>query len=174
MVEYRHLAVVRQRELIAMQKVIALLKRSRRSARPYAKEARIELLCQLTNGATFARSIPPFQADDRANIRHLSCILQLAQPLLKFRHRLLVCRLRETLLEIDAFEQFPKPLTNNWRSVLAHLEAVQIQSADLLIQRVSRYRRIGIPRSERPKDRRKRIHPARPFHRLRSRLACGT
>jgi len=41
-----------------------------------------------------------------------------AEPLLKLWKSFAICRLGKTLLEIDFFEQFPRPLNSNCRSLL--------------------------------------------------------
>ncbi len=64
----------------------------------YAKEPGIELLCELAYHRAFAGSIPSFEANDRGNVRSPCQILQLAQTLLQFRHRLLIGELRQTFL----------------------------------------------------------------------------
>ena len=114
---------------MTMQEVITLLKRCRRSASDNPKEARIELLSQLANDATFSGCVPSFEADDRSNVGSLSGILQFAEPLLKLGHRLPVCAFRKTFLEIDGFQQFLKTFDQEWASVLAPSGTAQIPGA---------------------------------------------
>src|SRR5690349_16736895 len=95
-----------------MQKVIAQFKGSRRTTGTHAKQARIEFLGELANDATFASGVPTLQADDGCDVRRFRSILQFAETLLQLRHCFLIGRLGKTLLEIDFFEQFPRPLNN--------------------------------------------------------------
>src|SRR5712671_5144013 len=93
MVKECHLSVVRQIQLIAMQKVISLLKRRGSRAWINSKQAWIKLLRDLANEVPFTCGVPAFDADDDRNIRGLRGVLKVAQPLLQLRQGFLICRL---------------------------------------------------------------------------------